>query len=58
MWYSGSDESAGAGLVVHRGGLGIRWAVDHSEVAVQAAMRGTHDLCRKLDKDFQWDVSG
>ena len=41
-----------------RGGLGIRWAVDHSEAAVLAAMSGTHDLCRKLDKDFQWDASG
>ena len=61
----GSDESelppearVQAGLAVRRGGLGIRWAVDHSEAAVLAAMSGTHDLCRKLDKDFQWDASG
>ena len=53
----GSDESelppearVQAGLAVRRGGLGIRWAVDHSEAAVLAAMSGTHDLCRKLDQ--------
>ena len=61
----GSDESelppearVQAGLAVRRGGLGIRWAVDHSEAAVLAVMSGTHDLCRKLDKDLQWDASG